>query len=100
MESKVGQHGITGGPDAMALELRLRRTCLASPGMTPPPYSIFSQRLGKLKHSEATHYAVLIICATTLKTGDSRCLNVISMPSGISLKANNSLLVHVGRPSK
>lgn len=76
----------------MALELRPGRACLASPGMMPPPYGIFAQRLGKLKRSEATHYAVLIIRAATLKTGDSRCLNVISMPSGISLKANNSLL--------
>lgn len=100
MESKVGQHDLTGGPDVMALELRPGRACLASPGMMPPPYGIFAQRLGKLKRSEATHYAVLIIRAATLKTGDSRCLNVISMPSGISLKANNSLLVHVGRPSK
>lgn len=99
-KAKWGNMASCGVPDATALELRLKRSCLASPRVTPPPYGIFTQRLGKRKHSEATHYAALIMCATTFKTGDSRCLNVISMPSGISLKVNNSLLVHVGRPSK
>lgn len=100
MESKVGQHGIMWGSGCHSpgVQTQEKLPCLTT--SDTPTLWYFHTKIGKRKRSEATHYAALIMCATTFKTGDSRCLNVISMPSGISLKVNNSLLVHVGRPSK
>lgn len=98
--AKMGQYGITWSPDAITLELRLGRARLASPLMTPPPCGIFRKRLGKLKCSKATHYVALIICASIFKIGNSRCLNVSPCLVESLFKAHNSLLVHVGHPSK